>query len=252
MLSIFNNFPLKRGTCAAMCNVSLCCAPSLSLSSSPSPRRGRQAMMLWHVLRSSKLQHIGALEVHTAPLARHARCNTWTPTPSTKCCCRSSQAAGEGSRSRGRVCKSGLQKFSVARLLRFLRSRTLSIGICTMKTLEFPFLFFFCSSSSLSRRVEYRRGYQLGVVWTFWFKNNGSRAACKTKSVLSFNYSAHKSLKEGLYRGSGGEGWSGQSEIVYIAHICAVVSARLKTQKNETNDSPKVATAFVLGTALIN
>lgn len=44
---------------------------------------------------------------------------------------------GEG----GRVCKSGLQKFSVARLLRFFRSRTLSIGICTMKTLEFPFLF---------------------------------------------------------------------------------------------------------------
>lgn len=40
-----------------------------------------------------------------------------------------------------------------------------------------------------------------GVDWgwseLFRFKNNGSRAACKTKSVLSFNYTRHKSLKEG-------------------------------------------------------
>lgn len=78
-----------------------------------------------------------------------------------------------------------------------------------MKTLEF--LFF--SSSPSSKRVEYRRGRSLvlaGVDWgwseLFWFKNNGSRAACKTKSVLSFNYTRHKSLKEG---GSGRQNETG-------------------------------------------
>lgn len=132
----------------------------LSLSSSPSLPLS-QAMMLWHVLRSSKLQHIGALEVHTAPLARHARCNTWTP--STKCCCRSSQAAGKGSRGRGRGRgrgREGVPKW-VAKVFRrafvafFAKSHALYWNLHNENTwVSFSF---FCSSSS-SRRVEYRRG----------------------------------------------------------------------------------------------
>lgn len=79
-----------------------------------------------------------------------------------------------------------------------------------------------------------------GVDWgwseLFRFKNNGSRAACKTKSVLSFNYTRHKSLKEG---GSEGEKsdrmkrglleWPIGNCIGTLWYICMfVVSSRLK------------------------
>lgn len=67
-----------------------------------------------------------------------------------------------------------------------------------MKTLEFLFFLLFIETC----RVSNGKGAMAlaGVDWgwseLFRFKNNGSRAACKTKSVLSFNYTRHKSLKE--------------------------------------------------------
>lgn len=196
-----NKIVIKIG-CQHVLNMEICkqasmCAPlCLSARFLPMDAMACATVRSWNILGHLRRHGLAAQEV----FARHARCNTWTP--STKCCCRSCSTDRSNG---GRVSGCGewvwLENFlTAAFLLGTEESHALYWNLHNENTWVFSFIFCFYCAETCGVAAELAGWSEL-----FGIKNNGSRAACKTKSVLSFNYSRHKRLQQYEQREGGRE-----------------------------------------------
>lgn len=179
-----NKIVIKIG-CQHVLNMEICKQASMCAPLCPSARflpmdaMACATVRSWNILGHLRRHGLAAQEV----FARHARCNTWTP--STKCCCRSCSTDRSNG---GRV--SGCEEWGVGLARKLFNSRFFTWhGRVARSLLEFAqwkhlsfflhFLFLLCRDVWSSCRAS-------GVVWTFWYQEQWFKSCLQNKKRFKF------------------------------------------------------------------